>query len=119
MNPTEPKPLGLVVCMPTRGVVSIETMLCLREHLDGYPNELLTAIRKPIVEARNTLVKEARELDPNTLDFEPRYVLWVDDDAYWPSGCVSRGVGILEANPDVACLAAVNSGRKPSIGQPT
>jgi hypothetical protein len=32
-----PKPLGLVVCMPTRGAVVIETMLCLREHLDGYP----------------------------------------------------------------------------------
>ncbi len=35
------KPLGLVVCMPTRGAVSIETMLWLREHPDDYPNKLL------------------------------------------------------------------------------
>jgi hypothetical protein len=35
MNPTDTKPLGLVVCMPTRGAVSIETLLCLREQLDG------------------------------------------------------------------------------------
>jgi hypothetical protein len=42
---------------------------------DGYSNKLLTAIRKPVVEARNQLAKEARDLDSNTLDFDPRYVL--------------------------------------------
>ena len=78
------RPKGLVVCMPTRGAVSIETMLCLREHLDGYPHKLLTVFRKPVVEARNQLVKETRELDANPLDFDPRYVLWVDGDAWWP-----------------------------------
>jgi hypothetical protein len=56
--------------MPTRGAVSIETMLCVREHLDGYPNKLLTAIRKPVVEARNQLAKDARELNQNSLDFD-------------------------------------------------
>ena len=45
MNPAEPKLLGLIVCMPTRGAVAIETIFCLREHLDGYPNKLLTAFR--------------------------------------------------------------------------
>ena len=47
------KPLGLIVCMPTRGTVAIETMLCLREHMDDYPNKLVTVFRKPVVEARN------------------------------------------------------------------
>lgn len=46
------KSLGLIVCMPTRGAVSIETLLCLRENLDGYAHKLLTAIRMPVVEAR-------------------------------------------------------------------
>jgi hypothetical protein len=106
---TDPKPLGLVVCMPTRGAVSIETMLCLREHLDGYPNKLLTAFRMPVVEARNQLAKEARELDPNSLDFDPHYVLWVDDDASWPASHVSKAVEILEANPEVDMVSGVFS----------
>ncbi len=41
--------IGSLVCTPRRGAVSIETMLCLREHLNGYPNRLLTAFRRPIV----------------------------------------------------------------------
>jgi hypothetical protein len=72
MNPTDPKPLGLVVCMPTRGVVSIETTLCLRHHLDGYASKPLTVFRKDVVTARNELAKQARELDPEKLDFDPR-----------------------------------------------
>ena len=40
--------IGSLVCTPRRGAVSIETMLCLREHLNGYPNRLLTAFRRPI-----------------------------------------------------------------------
>jgi hypothetical protein len=111
-----PKPLGLVVCMPTRGAVSIETMLCLREHLDGYPNKLLTAFRKPVVEARNQLAKEARELDPHSLDFDPKYVLWVDDDAFWPSGHVDRAVRILEDHPDFDMVSGLFCKREPYVG---
>ena len=86
-------------------------MLCLRENLDGYPHVLRTAIRKPVVEARNQLAKEVRELDANTLDFDPHYVLWVDDDAFWPAGHVDRAVAILEGNPDVAMVAGAFCGR--------
>jgi hypothetical protein len=110
MNPTDPKPLGLVIAMPTRGTVSVETMLCLREHLDGYPNKL-TAIRKPVVEARNQLAKEVRELDANSLDFDPRYILWADDDCWFPPGHVDKAVGILEANPDVSMVVGAYCGR--------
>lgn len=35
--------------MPTRGTVSIETMPCLREHLDGYPSKLLTVFRRSLL----------------------------------------------------------------------
>lgn len=110
-----PKPLGLLVLMPTRGAVSVETMLCLREHLDGYPNELLTAFRKPVVEARNQLAKEARELNPTYLDFDPKYVLWVDDDAWWPAGHVDRAVSILEDHPDVAMVSGLFCKREPNV----
>jgi hypothetical protein len=88
-------------------------MLCLREHLDGYPNKLLTAFRKPVVEARNQLAKEARELDPNSLDFEPGYVFWTDDDAWWPAGHVDRAVRILEDNLDVAMVSGLFCKREP------
>lgn len=105
------KLLGLLVLMPTRGAVSIETMLCLREHLDGYPNKLLTVFRKPVVEARNELARQARELNPNELDFDPRYCLLIDDDAWWPEGHVTRAIEILEANPDVSMVTSLFSDR--------
>jgi GT2 family glycosyltransferase len=117
MNPdhsaTNSKPTGLVVLMPTRGAVSIETMLCLREHLDDFPHKLLTVFRKPVVEARNQLAKEARELNCDTLDFDAKYVLWVDDDAWWPAGHVDRAVRILEANPSVDMISGLVGLRKP------
>jgi hypothetical protein len=74
-------------------------MLCLRADLDGHPNKLLTAIRLPVVEARNQLAREARELDPERMDFDPKYVLSIDDDAWWPAGHVDRAMNILEENP--------------------
>jgi hypothetical protein len=108
----ELKPVGVVVCMPTRGVVAIETMLCLREHLDGYPHVLKVAFRKPVVEARNQLAKEARELNAEHLNFDPKYVLWVDDDAWWPYGTVDRAVRILEENPDVSVVSGLFCARE-------
>lgn len=51
MNPTDSKPIGLVVFMPTRGAVSIETALGVREHFDGYPHVLKTAFRQPVGDA--------------------------------------------------------------------
>jgi hypothetical protein len=87
-----PKPLGLVVCMPTRGAVVIETMLCLREHLDGYPNKLLTAFRKDVVTARNELAQQARSLDPEKLPFDPKYCFLADDDLWWGLPDILAGV---------------------------
>jgi hypothetical protein len=87
-------------------------MLSLRENVP-YPHILKTVFRRPVVEARNQLAKEAREVDETTLDFDPRYVLWVDDDAWWPASTLERAVNILEENPDVSMLAGAFSQRAP------
>jgi hypothetical protein len=101
------KPLGLVICLPTRNEPSIETSLCIEYHLDGYPSELLTVSGKPVVEARNLLAKLAREIEPSKRDFDPSYCLWSDDDSFWYTGTVDRAVTILEENPDVSMVSGV------------
>lgn len=106
------KPTGLLVCMPVRNAVSIETALCLSERLDGYPNELLHVDRRlPLIQARNFLAKFAREINPESLAFDPQYVLWVDDDVLWFDGQVARAIAILEENQDVDMVTGLASGR--------
>jgi cellulose synthase/poly-beta-1,6-N-acetylglucosamine synthase-like glycosyltransferase len=107
------KPVGIIVLMPTRGAVANETFLCLRERLDGYPHLLKTVFRKDVVTARNQLAKEAREIDTGKLDFEPKYVLCIDDDMWWPKGHVDRAIRILEDNPDVDMVCGRVSRRQP------
>lgn len=95
------KPLGLIVCMPTRGSVSVETVLCINEHLRPY--ELLTVPRLPVVPARNLLAAWARESTA-------KYVLWLDDDVYFTRDHVETAVSILEENP-VDMVASMYSNR--------
>jgi hypothetical protein len=109
------KPTGLIVLMPTRGTVAIETMLCLREHLDGYPHKLLTVFRKDVVTARNELAKAAREIDAEALASDPKYCFLTDDDHWWPAGHISRCVGILETNLDVDMVAGIYSLRQVGV----
>lgn len=99
--------------MPTRGTPSIETLLCLRENLDGYPNILLTAIRKPVVEACNDLFRQATELDVNRLPFDPIFMTLADD-SWWAPGLIERAVSLLESNPEVDILTTVVSCREPN-----
>lgn len=106
------KPLGLLVCMPTRGAVSRETSECLQHHLDDYRHKLLTIAGRPVVEARNRLAKEVCEIDTTRLDFDPRYVLWTDDDAWWPAGHVDRAVEIMEQHSAVSMVSGVFCVRK-------
>jgi hypothetical protein len=112
---TNAKPIGIIVLMPTRGTPSRETELCLRHHLEDYPHRIITVSGKPVVEARNQLAKEARDLDLGELEFEPRYVLGTDDDAWWPRGHVDRAVTILEDNPEVAMVTGVFCCRGPYL----
>jgi hypothetical protein len=105
------KPTGILALMPSRGAVSIETMLRLREHLDGYPSRLKVAFRKDVVTARNELAKYARDIEPASLDFDPEFVLLTDDDAWWPQGHVERAVQIFEANPNVDMIVGTHCAR--------
>lgn len=105
------KPTGLITLMPTRGAVSIETMLCLRQRLDAYPSLLKVAFRKDVVTARNELARFAREIDPSKLEFDPEFVLMTDDDAWWPSGHVAKAIGILQDNPDIDMVSCVYCAR--------
>lgn len=99
--------------MPTRGAVSIETMLCLRENMDGYPYRLLVVFRKPIIEASISLLQMARELSTDCLDFDPRHILGVADDAWWAPGTIKRAVTILEKNPRHCMVAPIGGFRLP------
>jgi hypothetical protein len=107
--PTKGKPTGLIVCMPTRGTVSIETMLCINEHLRDVPHELFTTYRLPVVTARNLLAKRAREANP--VAFEPRYLLWLDDDIWFTRQHVDTLVTILEENAGVDMATGLCSNR--------
>jgi GT2 family glycosyltransferase len=116
----QPKPVGIVVCMPSRGGngldylttrrkpeilsggVSDVTTACLREHLDGYPHVVKVCTEGNVIEARNQLAKEAREYPGD----EP-YVLWIDDDVWFTGDHVETALGILEDNPDVDMVTAL------------
>jgi hypothetical protein len=101
MKTTE-KPIGLIVLMPTRGAVSIESLLCINEHLEG--SRLLTSSVYSVVTARNLLAKWARESD------EP-YVLWLDDDTWFTREHVDTALGILEDNTGIDAVTAMASFR--------
>ncbi len=89
------KPL---ILLPTRSAVSIETLLCINEHLEGA--RLLPAYRLPVVSARNFLAKWARKGD------EP-FVLWLDDDTWFTREHVDTALSILEANPGVDAVTSL------------
>lgn len=111
MNGKEP---GLIVLMPTRGTIAIETMLCLRHRLD-YPHKLYTAIRKDVVTARNQLAIIAREAEATLLGFDPEFVLTTDDDMWWPNGRVRECVTILQEKPDVDMVAGIYTLRQAGV----
>lgn len=90
------------ILLPTRSAVSIETLCCINEHLDG--SRLLTAYRLPVVAARNLLAKWARESDEE-------FVLWLDDDVWFTREHVDTALAILEENPRVDAVTAMASRR--------
>jgi hypothetical protein len=103
--------------MPTRGVISYETFECLRRRIE-YPHEVLAVARKRVIPAQNELARQALEL---TADFEPRYVLWIEDDVLWPEGSVRYAVETLETHPEIDMLcgsACTAEPFRPVIGFP-
>jgi hypothetical protein len=108
------KPFGLLVLLPTRGAISVETFECLRHHIYG-PHIVKVVYRKGVVEARNELAQFAREVDPEKLPFDPKYCLLTDDDHWWASGYVAKCVDILETNPDVDMVGGIYSLREVGV----
>ena len=105
----ETKPECIIVAMPTRGAISAETHYCLRHHMDGFPIWEEIVARKPVVEARNELARRIRGLK---LPMDARFVLWTDDDAWWPPGSVARAVEILSDDAEIAMLCGYFGARR-------
>lgn len=105
-------PPALIVCMPTRGKVSIETVTAL-SRLDGFPAVMRTVSRMPVAQARNALAAMAKAV-PSVANLIPSawYVLWVDDDAFWRAGTVAKLIATVTDNPQVDVLAGWFGPRK-------
>lgn len=100
---------GIVVCLPTRGAVSVETLLSLEHNMGGIKHAIIRVARKPVAEARNILAKTALEcIASNPFPFTPRetFVLWTDDDAWLPPGLVPQMMQAMR-EPALAHLDAL------------
>lgn len=107
---------ALIVLMPTRGTISLETHEALTFNMDGVANIRATVSRKPVDQARNELAANALKIatdDPLKIGQENYVCLWVDDDAWWPPGTVTQMLLLLAANPHIDVLAGCFSVRAP------
>lgn len=103
----------LAVLMPTRnGQMSIETHMALWSNSDLIPMLFITESRLPVVDARNSLAQKAVDAKRKH-GMDINFVLWIDDDAWWPAGTISRMLATLRARPDLDMLAAYFSDRMP------
>ncbi len=53
----------LIVLMPTRGTIALETHNALTNHMDEIPHVRVTVARLPVVEARNRLAAAALSIN--------------------------------------------------------
>jgi hypothetical protein len=108
--PSKLQPLGerarervdAVVCMPTRGSVTIETHQALTSHTDGVRIVFASVARKPVDVARNELAAAVLEMR-KAADVE--FVLWIDDDAWWPAGTIARMLDAMRTHREIDVLA--------------
>lgn len=121
---------AIVMLMPTRGRVCIET-LSATAATDKVPVVFAPAPRMKIIEARNHLAGAAPMM-PKHSPFVPKlgwFCLWVDDDAFWTNGTILRMLGgMAQAKVDIlagwfcgraersAAKAFYHGGRSPRIG---
>lgn len=66
----------------------------------------LTEIGHPVVDARNSLAARALALAPRA-----EFVLWTDDDAWWPAGTIARMIEHLDERSAIDVLAGYFGGR--------
>lgn len=105
---------AVLICTPTRGMISVETHIALTQNLDGFRCAFLCIARKPVDQARNELAKMALAVasKPPCTDGEA-LALWVDDDAWWPRGTVARMVSMMRSRPEVDILTGYTTARLP------
>lgn len=109
--------LGVIVLMPTRGTLCLETHEALSHCMDGVPNIRATVSRKPVEEARNQLAAAAlhiAEQDPLNVASANYTCLWVDDDAWWPAGTIASMLRTMHERPEIDVLCANYSLRRPN-----
>lgn len=111
---------AVVICMPTRGTVSHETLQSIEHNMDGVKYAVIRVARKPVAEARNLLAKTALEQIPkNPFPFTPRetLLLWLDDDCWLPPGLVKNMINCMRDCPKLDALFAWFCARMP-MGPP-
>ena len=90
--PPGERPDGVLVLVPTRGTISVETYHSLQRGFANIPHVVAMAARKDVVTARNMLAKmavDAIAVNPIKQPVRETFALWVDDDAWWPPETVS------------------------------
>lgn len=107
---------AVIVCTPTRGQPCFETLLALRHNMDGVKSVQTMAARKPVIEARNALALGALNvMENNPLQETPSewFVLWCDDDAWWPPSTIKTMLRFFAESSGCDALFGKFGGRMP------
>ncbi len=99
---------AILLGLPTRGSLSVETFNALAAHHDGFRILPVTSSRLPVAQARNLIAAQMVEMVktcpwPKKPEF---FALWADSDSWWPEKTIAQAVGILQSRAEVDVLAA-------------
>lgn len=94
---------SLAVCMPLRSWSDLqpETRHALQRNLQGFAPEYVFELGRGVVDARNALTARVRAMRPR-----PRFVVWVDSDAWFPPDALSNMREVGESNGPLSLVAA-------------
>ena len=107
---------ALIVCTPTRGQPTFETLLALRHNMDDVRNVQTMVARRKVIEARNALADGAlKAIADHHFEEEPSewFVLWCDDDAWWPPSTIKTMLRFFSESPACDALFGKFGGRMP------
>jgi hypothetical protein len=99
-----------LVAMPTRGVVAAELLQALVNNAEGHRLILRMVSRETVDVARNRLAAEVIAAADDPELFAPGtdpYVFWIDSDAFFVRGTLTRMMRTLEEHPSIDVLAAL------------
>lgn len=109
---------ALILLMPTRGSLAVETHEALSNHMDDIPNIRVIAQREPVDKARNMLAATATRIateDPLHIGPAGYLALWIDDDVWWPAGTISAMLRAMQCDTTIDLLCAHFCVRYPSM----